>query len=136
MTKHKYFNGKKYLLNQGYYKRTTRPEIFLSHDIWNFYHPEDTIKEGEAIHHINENKSDDRIENLQKMTRSEHNTLHKIGKSINKGNNNPRYKGGIKFKQLYLGGKIIEGQGHLIMQTTNSLGEVLGSGFTFRYEEK
>lgn len=35
------------------------------------------LTKNEIVHHINENKSDNRIENLQVMTRSEHMSLHK-----------------------------------------------------------
>lgn len=34
------------------------------------------IPPGYVVHHINENKKDNRIENLQLMTTKEHNTLH------------------------------------------------------------
>jgi hypothetical protein len=35
------------------------------------------------VHHINENRSDNRIENLQGMSRSKHISLHHKGKSFN-----------------------------------------------------
>jgi len=38
----------------------------------------------EVVHHVNENKLDNRIENLQLMTKSEHVILHNTGK-IRKG---------------------------------------------------
>jgi hypothetical protein len=51
--------------------------IRYSHIIWcskpeNFYR----VPEGCIIHHINRNSSDDRIENLQIMTKDFHNRLH------------------------------------------------------------
>lgn len=52
--KNKYFQGQKYYVYQGYYRRTTHPHIFLSHDIWNFYNPDDLALLGDNIHHINE----------------------------------------------------------------------------------
>lgn len=36
------------------------------------------LKKSEIVHHINENKLDNRIENLQIMSKSEHNKHHKI----------------------------------------------------------
>lgn len=35
------------------------------------------VPEGSVVHHINQNKRDNRIENLQMMTFQEHMTLHK-----------------------------------------------------------
>ena len=34
----------------------------------------------EILHHINNDKTDNRLENLQVMTRAEHNRLHNLGK--------------------------------------------------------
>ena len=57
------------------------------------------LKQNEIIHHINENPMDDRIENLQVMSRSEHGKLHGNGKKKT-WNNGP--------KNLPLGGCIIQ----------------------------
>lgn len=91
----KYFNGERYYLHQGRWKRSSRKETPLSHDVWNHYHPEDKInsRDGFVIHHINENRSDDRIENLMKMTYKEHNTLHLSGEK------HPNWKGGISLNK-------------------------------------
>jgi hypothetical protein len=58
--------------------------------VWNKYHKDDMIFEEKTgtrgkykfvIHHINGDHMDNRIENLQKMTHSEHVRLHTKGKS-------------------------------------------------------
>lgn len=53
-----------------------------SHLVWNTYNPNDRITKnsGYIVHHINEDKLDDRIENLQKMLNGDHTRLHWTGK--------------------------------------------------------
>lgn len=41
-----------------------------------------TVPEGFCIHHINQNKSDDRFDNLQLMTLSAHMALHSLGPDV------------------------------------------------------
>lgn len=85
-----FFNGFKYTLNQGRWKVNNKSRELLSHHVWNYYNPDNPLIGGEAIHHINNDKSDDRPKNLKKMTRGEHTSLH--SKGINhQYENNPMY---------------------------------------------
>lgn len=80
----KYFNGNRYCLYYDRWKRSSwRNQFLLSHDIWNYYNPNDRIKpkDGFVIHHINGDAGDDRIENLQKVIDSKHRKMHTIGKN-------------------------------------------------------
>ena len=125
MASHKFFNDRKYFLCRGRWMRTTRPQIQLSHDIWNYYNPNDRIEymDEQAIHHVNEDASDDRIENLEKMSQGEHMSLHLKG-------NHYRWKGGLRQKLLYLGTETIKKNlSYEIFQYINSLGEIKGSYF-------
>ena len=83
----KCFNDMKYYLHKSSnrWRRTTHPQELLSHDVWNFYHPNDSILKREVIDHINEDSSDDRIENLRKMIHGEHSTMHNIGNQYSLG---------------------------------------------------
>ena len=95
----KYFNGERYYLHRERWKRSSRKETPLFHDVWNHYNPKDEINsnDGFVIHHINEDKSDDRIENLMKMTYKEHNTFHLSREK------NFNWKGGISLnKKAYI----------------------------------
>lgn len=69
--KHQRFNGKIYTQNKdGHY----RHDSLLHRDVWTYFNGE--IPRGYVIHHRNVNKSDNRIENLQMLTNSEHRKLH------------------------------------------------------------
>ena len=145
MNEHRYFNGKKYCLNQNRWISTINPRTLLSHDVWNYYNPNDKIEEcdGNIIHHKDKNKSNDNIENLQKMTIGEHNSLHHTGikhsedakEKMSKtkiGEKNYNWKGGMKYKSLYLGYETIEKNVYYRIRTKiNSLGDVGISYFDF-----
>ena len=75
----KIFNCRKYCLSRNRWVCTTIPNTALSHDVWNYYYPDDPILKDEVIHHKNGDPSDDRIENLQKMKRGDHSSLHTTG---------------------------------------------------------
>lgn len=49
--------------------------------VWNTHHPDNPVREGDVIHHINENPADDRIENLKKTSQSEHAREHGLGRT-------------------------------------------------------
>lgn len=51
-----------------------------------------SLKKDKVVHHINGNPSDNRIENLEIMSRSEHTSLHNMGKSRTGIKHRPRTK--------------------------------------------
>jgi hypothetical protein len=50
--------------------------IIRSHMVWDQTHPDDPVLPGDAIHHINHDRGDDRPENLQKMPSCCHARMH------------------------------------------------------------
>lgn len=58
------------------YARSKKGTVVESHYIWWLNHPNDPILPGEVIHHINQNRQDNRIGNLTKLPRSGHTRLH------------------------------------------------------------
>ena len=69
------FNSRKYTLrNNGYLACTDGVRSSMHRDVWCFYNGE--IPENYDIHHINGNKTDNCLENLQILPKSEHTKLH------------------------------------------------------------
>ena len=69
------FDRKKFSLRPtGYYELTNSDRTPMHIYVWRFYNGE--IMKGYEIHHIDFDKSNNNIENLQLLTKSEHTKLH------------------------------------------------------------
>lgn len=65
------FNGIKFTLrNNGYYSRTDGDRGLMHRYVWEFY--KSKIPAGYDIHHIDHNKENNKIENLELYTKAEH----------------------------------------------------------------
>jgi hypothetical protein len=65
------YDGKKFTLrNNGYYGLTTDDRVLMHRYVWEKINGQ--IPKGWDIHHINEDKSDNRIENMECLPKAEH----------------------------------------------------------------
>lgn len=48
--------------------------------VWNTAHPNDPVMPGEIVHHRDEDKQNDDLSNLEKITQSEHARRHGLGR--------------------------------------------------------
>ena len=65
------FNGSKYTIrNNGYYAKTNGKRTSLHRDVWEHFN--ETIPDGWDIHHIDGDKENNAIENLECLPKAEH----------------------------------------------------------------
>lgn len=75
MKPHQEFNNKKYTKNNfGYYRKTDGDRQLMHRDVWEFYNG--PIPEGWDVHHKDEKKSNNDIDNLECLPKSEHTRLY------------------------------------------------------------
>lgn len=80
MSKHQTHFGRKFYQDKktGYWMSTDRPRIRAHQWVWNNFYQKPPP--GYHLHHINENKSDNRIENLEMIKGSRHVSIHMLKK--------------------------------------------------------
>lgn len=70
------FEGGKYSIGvNGYYRLTSGSRSYLHRDVWT--HHFGSIPDGSDIHHIDHDKTNNDISNLECLSKSEHTRLHK-----------------------------------------------------------
>ena len=75
-----FFNQEKFtIMNTGYYRSTFKERNLMHRYVWEFYNGK--IKDGYDIHHIDGDKTNNKIENLECMKKEEHSS--KYGKKQN-----------------------------------------------------
>lgn len=79
------FNGFNYTIRKdGYYRKTSKDRSLLHSDIWIFH--KGNIPKGSDIHHIDNNKCNNNIENLVMITKEQHGRIHsKQGSEVRYG---------------------------------------------------
>ena len=75
--KHPLWRGGKYIIN-GYYHLSNEGNEIAEHRFVMEQHLGRKLESTEIVHHINYDKLDNRIENLQIVSRSEHPKIHKL----------------------------------------------------------
>lgn len=74
------FNGRKYSKrNNGYYLATSTPRTLMHRDVYVYWNRE--IKDGHDIHHIDHDRSNNKIENLESIEKGEHARRYATGRN-------------------------------------------------------
>ena len=75
-----HFNGNAYTLrNNGYYGKTKGNRSLMHRDVWEFYNG--PIPKNHDIHHIDHNKTNNDISNLELYTKEEHASKFATGRN-------------------------------------------------------
>lgn len=76
MEKYQYFNGERYCRDEktGYFLSSKAPRKRIHRAVWEHYHGE--IPQGFLVHHIDQDKSNNAIENLMLMPKPKHSEMH------------------------------------------------------------
>ena len=84
-----------YVTKNGHLRTTTHPLALIARIVWYAFHNTDPVK-GYDVHHISEDKTDNRLENLVLLSHADHVSLHRTGKLSpmygRTGENNPASK--------------------------------------------
>lgn len=83
------------------------------------------LKQEYSVHHINGNKTDNRIENLQICTKAEHTTLHNSQKEILRDEKTGRIIGIVKREEM--GGSLEKGNPQPVVKLTDDEGPTTNS---------
>ena len=88
---HAYFDNIEFYKKENYYAN----HVFgrLHRYVWGYYNG--IIPENYCIHHIDFNRSNNDISNLELITREEHNKLHALDSNLGKYNRSPEHKKAI-----------------------------------------
>lgn len=77
----KFFNGRKCTLRpSGYYSSTCKKRSLMHRDVWEYFNW--PIPEGFDVHHKDEDKTNNILENLECLPKSEHTRLYSKGRIL------------------------------------------------------
>ncbi len=77
---YQFFDGEKFTLgNHGYYRRTTGDRELMHRVVWMHHNGE--IPESVCVHHLDRDRANNKIENLELIGRDEHSSKYNTGRN-------------------------------------------------------